>query len=118
MQHVRLSGKLLKVTDITTAALAAHCPHLRSFKMTRGMSNASLALLAARCARLEVVDMRHCSQLREEGLLQLLGGCSRLQRLLLPPELHVSCELAQRPCCQLQQHMVEDELQQQELLIL
>jgi hypothetical protein len=118
MTTLRLSSKLLKVTDQATAHLARHCPRLHHYKMTRCMTDASLAALAAGCKQLVVIDMRRCSGISEGGLLALLAGCGELRRLLLPPSLRLSCAVVQQPRCQLQQQLIEEELQQQTLVML
>jgi hypothetical protein len=81
-----LGGKLLKVTDATTAAAARHCAGaLRRVKLTRSATAASLAALRG-CRELEELDARHCRDDLPEALLTaLLRACSNLRRVVLPP---------------------------------
>ncbi len=118
MVHAKLSSKLLKVTDAAGASLAAHCPRLRSLKMTRCMTDVTLRQLARSCRSLEVVDARRCRDVSADGVLALLGGCPALQRLLLPVTLALGQAVSHLPRCQLQVQVEEEEVLQQTLVML
>jgi hypothetical protein len=84
LQRVQLSSRLLKVSDAATFSLAHSCKQLLSFKMTRRMTDASLAALAGgNCPLLEELDCRHCP-VGETAVLSLLSHCPNLRRVQLP----------------------------------
>jgi hypothetical protein len=81
-----LSGKLLKVTDTTLAALARHRgPGLARAKLTRSMGVGAALRLLAGCGALVELDARHCrGEVDEAALAALALACPKLSRVVLP----------------------------------
>lgn len=57
LHYVRLSSKLLKVTDTAGATLANSCPSLTHVKLTKAMTDSTLLRLSLSCKLLQEVDM-------------------------------------------------------------
>jgi 23S rRNA G2069 N7-methylase RlmK/C1962 C5-methylase RlmI len=57
LHYVRLSSKLLKVTDTSGATLASSCPSLTHVKLTKAMTDSTLLRLSLSCKLLQEVDM-------------------------------------------------------------
>lgn len=114
ISRVKLSSKLLKVTDISIHALAAHCKGLVYLKMSQQMTDVSLQLLACNCKQLQEVDMHRCSRITQHGLWQLLVSCCHLTRLVLPADMQLGQVAQHVPHCRVE-HYEQEQLQ--ELLV-
>jgi hypothetical protein len=116
IRRLKLSSKLLKVTDATCAMLTNNCgKSLTYIKMTRKMTDASILMLAKHCPLLEEVDLHRCSSISEAAVWALVSSCPRLTRLVLPPSARVEQLVRTTPRCSLE---VNEDRELQQLLLM
>lgn len=104
---VRLSSKLLKVTDTSGVTLAKNCHGLTHFKLTKAMTDATIKQLAVSCKHLQEVDLHRCSSISCEALQLLVGACQGLEQVVLPQQIELGVMVQQMPRCSLS--MVEEQ---------